>query len=103
MAIILVLTTTDKKSIAKKITKSLLDQKLIACASIIPMESSYWWKGKIVNAKEFQVILKTKKENFEKVEKLIKKLHTYDLPEIISINVEKAGKDYIKWLETEIG
>ena len=99
---ILILTTTDKKTVAQKITKALLDQKLIACASILPMESSYWWKGKIVNAKEFQLILKTKAENFNKIEKVIKKLHTYDLPEIISIDIQKAGKDYIKWIDSEI-
>lgn len=100
---ILVLTTTDKITVAKKISQALLKQKLVACASIIPMESSYWWKGKIVNAKEFQLVLKTKAQNYEKIEKLIKKLHTYDLPEVISIDIKRAGKDYIKWLESEIG
>lgn len=100
---ILILTTTDKKSVANKISKALLDQKLIACASIIPMESSYWWKGKIVNAKEFQMVLKTKAANYQKIEKVIKKLHTYDLPEIISLNVDKAGKDYLTWISSEIG
>lgn len=100
---ILVLTTTDKKTVAHKIGKALLKEKLVACVSILPMDSSYWWKGKIVNAKEFQVILKTKAENFKKIEKLIKKLHTYDLPEIISVNIEKTGKDYLTWIKNEIG
>ncbi len=99
---ILILTTTDKKSLAQKIASALLREKLIACCSILPMKSSYWWKGKITNAKEFQLILKTKDENFAKIEKIIKSLHTYELPEIISINIEKAGKDYIKWLNSEI-
>lgn len=99
---ILILTTTDKKSLAQKIGKALLKEKLVACASILPMESSYWWKGKIVNAKEFQLILKTKEENFTKVEKVIKALHTYELPEVISINIEKAGKDYLTWIDSEI-
>jgi periplasmic divalent cation tolerance protein len=100
---ILVLTTTDKKSLAQKIASTLLKEKLVACVSILPMDSSYWWKGKIVNAKEFQVVLKTKAENYKKIEKLIKKLHTYDLPEIISLNIEKAGKDYLTWIKSEIG
>lgn len=100
---ILILTTSDKKSLAVKIGKKLLEQKLIACCSILPMESSYWWKGKIVNAKEFQLVLKTKAENFEEIEKVIKTLHTYELPEVISINIEKAGKDYLKWMDKEIG
>ncbi len=100
---ILVLTTTDKKSLAQKISNALLKEKLIACCSILPMESSYWWKGKVVNAKEFQLFLKTKPENFEEIEKIIKKLHTYELPEIISINIENAGKDYLTWIDSEIG
>ncbi len=100
---ILVLTTTDKKTVAHNIGKSLLKGKLIACYSILPaMESTYWWKGKIVNAKEFQLILKTKAQNFKKIEEVIKKLHTYDLPEIISINIQNAGKDYLTWIHKEI-
>lgn len=100
---ILVLTTTDKKSLAQKIGKKLLKEKLVACYSILHMESSYWWKGKIVNAKEFQLVLKTKEENFTKIEKIIKALNTYELPEIISINIEKADKDYLTWIGKEIG
>ncbi len=103
MNVILILTTTDKKSIAYKIGRALLKEKLIACYSILPaMESTYWWKGKITNAKEFQVILKTKKGYFTKIEKIIKKLHTYDLPEVISIDIKKAGKDYLKWINAEL-
>lgn len=100
---VLILTTTDKKSLAHKIGNELLKKKLVACCSILPMESSYWWKGKIVKAKEFQLILKTKPENFAKIEKVIKKLHTYELPEVISIDIQKAGKDYLKWIDKEIG
>ena len=69
---ILVLTTTDSKEVAQKIGNKLLKEKLIACYSILPpMESSYWWKGKIANEKEFQMVIKTKDENFEKIEKII--------------------------------
>lgn len=99
---ILVLTTTDKISLAKKISKSLLKQKLVACVSIIPMESSYWWRGKIVNSKEYQVILKTKSANFTKIERAIKKLHNYDLPEVISVDIQKANKGYLTWIDKEI-
>lgn len=99
---ILILTTTDKKSVANKISKALLGQKLVACASILPMESSYWWKGKIVNAKEYQLILKTKAQDFAKIEKEIKKLHNYTVPEIIAIDVKDVGQDYLKWLREEL-
>lgn len=99
---ILVLTTTDKEEIAQKISEKLLKEKLIACCSIFPTQSSYWWKGKIANEKEFQLVLKTKEENFEKIEKVIKAIHNYDLPEIISIKIDNAGKDYIEWLNSAV-
>ena len=99
---IIVLTTTDKKTVAAKIGKALLTKKLIACCSILPVDSSYWWKGKIVSDKEFQLILKTKAGNFAKIEKIIKKLHTYELPEVLSIKIDKAGKDYLKWMNEAI-
>lgn len=101
---ILVLTTTNDKDIAKKIGNELLNAKLVACYSILPeMESSYWWKGEIRSEKEYQLLLKTTDDNFEKIERTIKKLHNYDLPEVISINIKHVGKDYLKWIEAEIG
>lgn len=100
---ILILTITDKISVARKIISSLLKQKLVACANIFPVESSYWWQGKIANAKEYQLILKTKAQNFSKIEKEIKKLHNYEVPEIIAINSKQVGKDYLKWMEKELG
>jgi len=99
---ILILTTTDKKQTARKIASSLLRQKLVACVSILPIGSSYWWKGRIVNAKEYQLILKTKTENYEKVEDEIKKIHNYTVPEIISFNVQKVSKEYLSWLTAEL-
>lgn len=99
---VLVFTTTDNKSSARKIGKALLKSKLVACCSILPVDSSYWWKGKIANEKEFQIILKTKSENFAEIEKVIKKLHTYELPEVISIKIDEAGKDYLKWMQNSI-
>lgn len=99
---ILILTTSDKKLIALKIAKKLLKLKLVACANIFPVESSYWWHKKIVNAKEYQLILKTKAQNFTKIEKEIKKLHNYKVPEIISIDTHKVGKDYLNWATNEL-
>ena len=60
---------------AKKITNHLLKKKLVACANFWPIKSMYWWKGKIENDNEVVAILKTRKENWNKVKTEIKKMH----------------------------
>ena len=98
--IILTLTSTDKKSIADKISKKLLDDKLCKCVNIIPNVHSYFiWKKKFYKSKEWMILIKSKKSSYKKIEVLIKKLHNYVLPEIISINIENSFKTYLKWIE----
>lgn len=91
---------------AKKIARSLLDKRLIACASIWPeVESIYRWEGKIEEGKEAKVILKTEARHFEAICQLIRKEGSYEVPEISQIQVTKANPQYASWLrqETEKG
>ncbi|MFN3528207.1 MAG: divalent-cation tolerance protein CutA [Candidatus Altarchaeaceae archaeon] len=97
-----VFTTTDKREDAEKIAKILLEKRLSACVQISEINSYYWWKGKIENSKEFLCIIKTKKELYEEVEKEIKNIHPYEIPEIISIEIFKGNENYFKWMEKEI-
>lgn len=99
---ILILTTFGKKTEAVKIGKALLEKKLIACYNLFPVDSSYRWKGKIVDDKELLMIIKTKDKNFAKVEDFIKGNHSYEIPEIVAIKAEKVGKPYLKWLMEEL-
>lgn len=85
---------------AKKITSHLLEEKLVSCANIFPIESFYWWKGKIENSDEVVSILKTRKENWEKVRDEIIKLHSYDVPCIVRIDVE-ANEGFEGWVREE--
>jgi periplasmic divalent cation tolerance protein len=73
---------------AKKMVSYLLEKRLIACANFFPIESSCWWKGKIENSEEVVTLLKTRKENWEKVKSEIKKIHPYETPCIMKLNVE---------------
>ncbi|MBH44610.1 MAG: cytochrome C biogenesis protein CcdA [Gammaproteobacteria bacterium] len=99
---ILTLTTTDKKSISEKIAKELIASKIAACVSIhSPTTTYYFWGGKIRKDKEWMIMIKSPKHNYEKVEKLIKKLHNYELPEIISIKIESGSKKYLNWIANE--
>ena len=95
---IIVLTTVSKKSDAEKLAKALVAKKLAACVNIVRLGGSiYRWKGKVVKEKEFLLLIKTAKP-YEKVERFIKKHHSYGLPEIISFPIAKGYKKYLAWL-----
>lgn len=97
MNLILIYITNPTKQEAKKIARHLLEKKLVACANIFPIESTYWWKGKIVDGKEFILIVKTKNNNFEKVKNEVEKIHSYEIPCIVKIPASSNNK-YYKWL-----
>jgi len=88
---------------AKSISERLLKKRLIACANILSgVESKFWWKGKINKAGEILVMMKTKKENFRKIENEIKRLHSYEVPEIIAVPVTTGSRDYLNWIRESV-
>jgi|SRR3990167_167939 len=98
---VLIFTTSRKKFDAIKIGKGLLKARLIACYNLFPVESSYWWKGEILNEKEILMILKTKESNFKKIEAYIKKLSGYEIPEVIAIRPTIVNTGYLDWILKE--
>ncbi|MDP2981621.1 MAG: divalent-cation tolerance protein CutA [Candidatus Omnitrophota bacterium] len=99
-----VVTTISGKRGAEKIAKSLIDKRLAACVQIAgPIKSIYRWKGKIETAKEWVCVIKTRKNLYKKVEKTIKKIHPYEVPEIIAVPIAAANKDYLKWIKLNSG
>ncbi len=92
-------TFPDKKT-AKEISTTLLEKKLIACATMMEGESLYHWEGKLQNDTEVVAFLKTKKENWEKVKLAIEGSHPYDVPCIVRLEVE-ANSAYKNWVEGE--
>jgi periplasmic divalent cation tolerance protein len=98
MNFIFIYITNPTKKEARKIAKILLKNKLIACANIFPVDSLYRWKGKIVDESEFVLIVKTKKDNFEKVKKEVENIHSYKIPCIVKIPVS-SNKKYYDWLK----
>jgi len=101
MAFILVYITNPSKKDAKELALYLLKRKLVACANIFPIDSLYWWKGKIEESKEYVLIVKTKKENWNKIKTEVKKIHSYTTPCIAKINVS-ANKEYEDWLRSVV-
>lgn len=114
MAIFVYITCPSKKS-AKEIAIHLLKKRLIACANIFPINSIYWWKDKIAEAntfgvaqqptaaceKEFVLIVKTLKKNYQKIKEEVEKIHPYKIPCIAKINVD-LNKKYLKWIKKEV-
>jgi len=99
MSYTIILTTVEKNEDAKKIAKSLLQEKLAACIQINKIDSIYNWKDKIYEDNEFLLYIKAPKKNYEKIEKLILKIHPYELPQITMIDITKGYKNYLKWID----
>jgi len=87
---------------ADRISKVLLEKKLIACVKKLPVSSIFRWKGKIDNAKEIIVMLESIEENFDKINAVVKKLTSYETPMLFSIPVLKTTKGVEKWLKEEL-
>lgn len=98
---ILVYITNPTKEEAKKIAKYLIENKLIACANIFPIESLCMWEGKLADESEFVLLGKTKEENYKKIANEVEKVHSYAVPCILKIPMEANAK-YKNWLESEL-
>ena len=95
----LVLVTAPDLKTARILAKSVLQAKLIACASLLPkIESHFWWQGKIKSAAEVLLVLKTQKANLAALEKLILAKHPHDTPEFLVLPISAGSKRYLNWL-----
>jgi len=103
MSYTIMFSTVSSEEEAKKITQTLLEEKLVACVNILPSVDSYfWWEGKIDNAKEILLIIKTLEKNIPFVSKRIKELHSYKVPEIIALSIIGGNHDYLRWIGESI-
>ncbi len=96
---ILVLSTCPGSISAKKIARDLVTEKLAACVNIVPgVQSFFSWVGKVDSANEYMLIIKTTLDRYEVLEKRIKKIHPYELPEIIAVPIETGLAGYLDWI-----
>lgn len=100
---IVVLTAASSKKEALNISNHLLKKRLCACVNILDKaSSSFWWKGKIDKAREVILIIKTKTVLFKKIEKEIKRVHSYEVPEIIAVPIVTGSKKYLNWISESV-
>ena len=101
---IIVLITSPNTAEAKRIADALLGERLAACVSTLPgVSSRYRWQGRLEDATEVLLIVKSHRPLLDAIIKRVKAMHSYDVPEIIALPVVGGNEDYLKWLESETG
>jgi periplasmic divalent cation tolerance protein len=97
---IALVTAPDLKT-ARKLARTALKARLVACANLIPkLESHYWWKGKIERGSELLIVFKTTPRHLKALEKLIVAEHPYDTPEFVVLTIQSGNKRYLDWLQS---
>jgi periplasmic divalent cation tolerance protein len=97
-----VLVTASSQEEAQKIGRTMVEERLFACANIVsPIQSIFHWEGKINDEKEVLIIAKTKAGLSGEVIKRVKELHSYTVPEVLFLPVLCGSQDYLDWIDTE--
>ena len=96
---LLAFSTFPDAETARRIAHTLVSENLAACANIIPtMNSIYRWKGKIETGDETIVLFKTTQDRYDALQEKLRSLHPYEIPEIISVKIDKGLPDYLRWV-----
>ena len=93
--------TNESHKEAKEIAKHLLEKRMIGCANMYPVNAMYWQDDEIADDEEWVLIVKTTTENAERVRQEIDRIHPFDIPCIIKLDVDPNEK-YLKWIESEM-
>lgn len=100
---IVVFITTGSTEEAQRISGILLEQRKVACVNIIPkVDSLFWWEDKLDSAQENLLVAKTKASLLSEIIDIIKKAHSYDVPEIIALPIVGGNQDYLEWIEKSV-
>ncbi len=100
---IVVFSTVGSQEDAERIARTLVEERLAACVSIVPgLTSLYWGEGKISRDPEVLLIIKTLEQAYERLEARLREIHPYQVPEIVALKAERVCEGYMKWLEGEV-
>jgi len=100
---IVVLTTCGSEEEARKVARGLVEKRVAACVQVVPaIRSVYWWQGKIEEEGETLLVIKSRRDLFRRLEAELRKLHTYEVPEIVALTVVDGSADYLGWLDREL-
>lgn len=95
----IVLTTESTLEEANKLGRSLVEERLVACATLLPVvQSIYYWKDQLQSAPETMILLKTTSDKLEALEARLRQLHSYRVPEFLVLPVEHGSSAYLEWM-----
>ncbi|MDO8581422.1 MAG: divalent-cation tolerance protein CutA [bacterium] len=95
---IFILTTCKNTAEAKRIATMFLRLRLVACAKWWPIQSSYWWKEKLVAGREVMLLLEARKTHWGKIRAAIQRIHSYEIPMIVALERSQIDPTYHRWL-----
>lgn len=101
---VVVLVTCGSAGEAQRIARALVERRLAACVNTLPapVRSIYRWKGKIETAREFVLVIKSSRQKFPAVSRMIRAAHSYDIPEVIALPIVAGAAAYRRWLEESL-
>ena len=100
---IVVFTTCNSQEQGAQLARHLIEHQLAACVNILTgARSFYRWKGEIEQASEVVLIIKSRRDVFEKLREAIAQLHSYEIPEVIAVPVVDGSDAYLAWLDREL-
>src|SRR5262247_3096344 len=101
--VILVLSTASSEKEAMMIAQALVEHELAACVNVVPaIRSIYRWKGKIWNEVENMLFIKTTSPQLEELKKMLKELHSYELPEVLAVKIDDGEKNVLNWIGSSV-
>lgn len=97
-----IITTCDLKEIAYAIATNLVEHNLAKCVQIDNVHSIYKWEGKICNNDEYRIVIKAQSAKYLQIQESILKIHNYELPQILKINIADGLPAYLEWISSEV-
>jgi periplasmic divalent cation tolerance protein len=99
---IVVLSACESAEEAGRLARALVERRLAACVNIVPgVRSVYRWKGAVEDTGEWLVLIKSRRDLFDRLRQAIEKEHSYEVPEIIALPVVAGSENYLAWLAAE--
>jgi periplasmic divalent cation tolerance protein len=99
----MVFVMTGNEEEAGKIAQALVGERLAACVNVVgPVNSIYRWRGMVENASEYMLMIKTSVRHFSNLERRVRELHSYEVPEIVAVTLSAGSRPYVGWLAESI-
>jgi len=100
---VVIFITTDTDEEAHKVAEALLKNRDAACVNIVPrINSLFWWQDRLDSAQESLLIVKSKASLLSEIVRLVKEVHSYDVPEVIALPIIGGNPDYLEWISKEV-